>query len=433
MIIKKVIKIVVKIVALVLLYLTLVPLLFIFGVFCRFTRKPKLPPRLLWGFRPIINNKYFSQALSKNYKSTSCVVGVFSIHKKTDFDVVLDLQLKDLVGYFFWLFKSIYSYDIFHLSFHGGLLRYLSLEVLEPYLYKAAGIKTVLVAYGSDVHVYDKIANKAYAHTLMSFYPQDYAARKEILTQIMRWSKHADVIIPGMLIPNGFPRWDIVTPNFVVIDSSKFAETIPRKKSDKIVIVHTPNHRIIKGSEYIISAVKTLQSEGIPVELILIEGLKNDEVLKILREKADILVEKIIGPSYALSGIEGMAAGLPVVGNISTIDWDKDMNLFYRYSFLSECPILNANPESITDTLRILCSSPKLRNDLGRSGREYVEKYHSFRAAQHLYGKIYEKIWYGEDVDLINLYHPLMSDYVKTNPVKHPLVRNDLPVSYSEK
>ena len=44
------------------------------------------------------------------------------------------------------------------------------------------------------------------------------------------------------------------------------------------------------------------------------------------------------------------------MGNISTLDWVNDMNLFV-YSFLSECPILNANPDTIVDSLRLLCSS----------------------------------------------------------------------------
>jgi hypothetical protein len=72
-----------------------------------------------------------------------------------------------------------------------------------------------------------------------------------------------------------------------------------------------------------------------------------------------------------------------------------------------------------------------LREELGIAGRLYVEKYHSEVTTQYMFESIYQKIWFNKEVDLMNLFHPLKSEYNKTKPfVKHPLVENCLPLHY---
>jgi hypothetical protein len=143
--------------------------------------------------------------------------------------------------------------------------------------------------------------------------------------------------------------------------------------------------------------------------------------------RSDILAEQFIGGLYALSAIEGMACGLPVLANLEEVY----TRIFRRYAFLDECPILSATPETLKQNLQILVTHPELRKELGEAGRYYVEKYHSFSTAQFLFGSIYKKILHGENLDLMNLFHPLFSALNKSKlPVKHPLVENKLPQNY---
>ncbi|MGI8931709.1 MAG: hypothetical protein ACR2FK_04925, partial [Sphingomicrobium sp.] len=122
----------------------------------------------------------------------------------------------------------------------------------------------------------------------------------------------------------------------------------------------------------------------------------------------------------------GMASGLPVLANL---DHEAYTRVFRRYGFLDECPILSSPPERLVDNLRLLIRSPALREELGRAGRAYVEKYHSYAAAQYLFESIYRK-FDGEQVDLINLFHPLKSAYNRATPkIAHPLVDSRLPAS----
>ena len=75
-----------------------------------------------------------------------------------------------------------------------------------------------------------------------------------------------------------------------------------------------------------------------------------------------------------------------------------------------------------------------LRETLGRAGRRYVEKYHSYAAAQFIFGAVYRKLLDGEDVDLMNLFHPLRSEYSRSRPqVGHPLVENKLAQNYDNR
>ncbi len=387
-----------------------------------FIRRKK--PKLLWA-SSIINDSYYSKALSKNFTSRSITWGVYSINKKSDFDIHLP---KNFVKRLILCINLFFSYDIIFFSFNGGYLSELHLDGYECWLYSLARIKTGALAYGSDVAVYDKINNTAYANTLNIHYPLSHKKRFKNEKNIRQWLKFADVILPMMFLAHGFYRWDVLTPNGLCIDIEKFSKGNRTRNLDRFIVAHSPNHRFIKGTEYLIDAVENLKSKGLDIELRIIEKMKNEEVLKLLKFEANILVEKLVGPSYALSGIEGMSCGIPVISNINTSDWSSLMKVFYRYSFLGECPIVSANPDNIVEVLEYLYYNRNLCEKLGKAGREYVKKYHSYEAAQYMFGKIIDKIWYNKEVDLINMYHPLVkTSYNNLLPkVIHPLVRNKI-------
>jgi hypothetical protein len=196
--------------------------------------------------------------------------------------------------------------------------------------------------------------------------------------------------------------------------------------ADEVVkLIHTPNHRGVKGTEFILDAVATLKKEGFKIELTLLEQISNEEVKRFMGE-ADILVEQLV-VGYGLSAIEGMAKGLTVISNLE----DENRNgVFRSYSYFNECPIVSANRQNITDILRSLIKNPQLRRELGAAGRAYVQKYHSYDFGQYLFGQIYKKIWHGEELDLLNMFHPLSSEnYNKNLPIiKNPLIQNKLSV-----
>ena len=268
-------------------------------------------------------------------------------------------------------------------------------------------------------------------HVLLIYRKQLALDEPRIQTRVNYWTRSADTIITGFMI-DGLVRWDVLAFQTVVIDTELWR---PRKfynsadgANGVVKIIHTPNSRGFKGTEYLQRAVEELRAEGLKMELLLIEGVQNEEVRRLIADEADILAEQFIATGYAMSGIEGMASGLPVLANL---EHEAYTRLFRRYAYLNECPILSTTPETLKQNLRVLVTNPRLREELGKAGREYVEKYHSEETARYMFGAIYDKIWHGRGVDLMNLFHPLKSEYNHRKPlVQHPLVENKLPASY---
>jgi hypothetical protein len=229
--------------------------------------------------------------------------------------------------------------------------------------------------------------------------------------------------------PDGIGRWDVLIPSPLSLDlrawKGSLRETRANGNEGAVEIVHTPNHRGFKGTEFLIDAVSTLQSEGLKINLTLVEGLPNSKVRELLCEGADILVEQLIGTGPALSAFEGMAAGLATVSNLED---HSIMTTFRRWTYFGECPLVSASPESITDVLRVLVKNPDLRRELGEAGRAYVEKYHGFDSSQYLFERVIRFLQEGDRNLLWNIYHPLLGEYPNRLPkVTHPLHNNKIP------
>ena len=397
---------------------------------------PKKRRLLIWGTTPIISNKYWSRALTKaGFQSQTLMPEHYPVYRKEDFD----LYFADVTPRFIWppplrralqpLFAFLYiirNASVVHLPFSGGPLGNTYLWRLEAHLWRWAGIRTVLMPYGGDVYVYSRVIDPSVRNGLLSSYPQAARVERKIAQRVEYWTRRADVMLTGFMV-DGTARWDCALFYMVVIDTAEWvpkpAYSLHDGRNGRVKVMHTPNHRGFKGTEYLVQAVDELKREGLDIELVLLENVPNAQVRELM-QGADILAEQfIIG--YAMSAIEGMASGLPVMSNLENEAYTR---VFRRYSYLNECPILSTSPENIKENLRILVTRPELRRQLGQAGRKYVEKYHSEETARYLFGSIYDKILHGKEVDLMNLFHPLKAEYNRRKPlIDHPLCENKLP------
>jgi glycosyltransferase involved in cell wall biosynthesis len=400
-------------------------------------------PKLLFGTTPIINNKYWSKALKETgYCSTTLMKDYYSINKKSDYDLYFGdvinrskFRLKYFCHEYVVFYYILKNYDIIHIPFYGLNFNDSWIKKNEIKFLKRFNIKIVVLPYGGDFYQYSQIPDISVRHVLLCNYPDAAKREPEIKRKIEDYIINADIIVSGFQV-EGLPRWDLFPFNHVIIDAQAITPVKRLKLNDGIDgivnIVHTPNHKSIKGTEYLVNAVNLLKAEGLLVELLIIEGKTNDEVLQILNFEADVLVEQLIGNAYALSAMEGMACGLPVISNLSNVIYTQ---AFRRYSYLNECPILSGCPENITEILRIVIKNPNLRQELGAASRKYVEKYHSKSTAQYFFARIYDKIWFNKEVDLMNLFHPLNPvSYNNQSPkIEHPLVDNKIPMELLNK
>ena len=389
--------------------------------------KPK-KPRFLFGPNPLINNKYWAIAMRANgYKAESWVWNYFqNINKKEDFDkVIFSDNVLDRIYMPFWAFiLAAINFDIFVQSFRGNFLGKTFLAAIEPLLFKLMMKKTVIIPHGSDLYRYSSIEDTVRRHTLIADYPQNAKQSRFLEKCISRWTQHADCIIPGFLY-EGLGRWDCIVFLAMSIDISSiktrkiFSQS--NGKKEPIKIVHAPNHRSIKGTEYIIDTVKKLQKNGFNIDFILLENQQNDVVHKILKT-SDILIEQLHS-GYALSGIEGMAYGNVVISNLEREAYTRPFRLF---SFLNECPVVSSSVEDLEKTLIYLLEHPKSREKLGKLGQKYIQKYHSNISTNYLFSNIINKIWYKKQINLFDIYHPLKSEYCKKDRIETGLNNNKL-------
>lgn len=387
-------------------------------------------PAVVWGSAPIKNNSYWSRSVrTLGFPSETFTTDFYTvINERTDWDRILNEEYSWLPRFarpYAGFLDGLIRYDIFVIPFSGFFIGDKLIWRLQAPLFKLAAARVVAIPYGADAYSYRHIRSTSMMHGLIMSYPDASRIQRQVEARLKYWSDHADVVIPGFMGPDGFGRWDVLIPSSVFVELSEWKQSQRRSMADgsdqPVVIAHAPNHRGFKGTEFLIAAVDKLKLEGLKIELILLERVKNDQVRKSFTNDVDIHVEQLIAPGFGMNAIEGMASGLPVIANLGDDDYIAP---FRRWSYFSECPVVSATPESVVDVLRALVTNPQLRHQLGDASRKYAEKYHGLDSSAHLFNEVIEYA-YGRRESLINMYHPLLSEYTKRLPkIVPPLVNN---------
>lgn len=369
--------------------------------------------RLLWGCIPLKSLTYTSKALQeKGFESKTVVIDFYPIVKRSDFDVILRYDASSLflmnyiitqVTCYLFFIKSLFSFDIFHYFFDGGILQRTPYTSIEFLILKACGKHLILMPYGSDSFVYDHLYDLNWRHALLSSYSGLSKNAHAIERMLRLGAKYADIICGCLVHVVNLPRWDVLPLTWYPFPTHTVTPVFP-KTAGPVFVAHAPNHRGVKGTEFLMDAVARLHTEGYDIHLTLIEKKTNDEALDIMK-KADIIVDQLIF-GYALNAMESMA-----LGKITITGVDKDhpsYTLFSRYSYLKECPALFASPESIYNVLKDLLHTRHTWPELGQKMRAFAEKRHSFESSSSLFQFMYKTL---EDPSLkehlLQYYHPL--------------------------
>ncbi len=344
--------------------------------------------RILFGVDPIINHIHWANSLKNKVNRADSVVHFDSdsfIAKAENYDFNIEnfffklpktynkrlLVLSSIINSIF----IYYRYNFFWISFNGGPLNRSLLGKYEIIWMKICRKKIIVHPFGSDSYEYSLLNDKSLQHVLLTSQGHHLKDQKKIKRNKSLFFKYLDSY-PATFQDNFIPRWDFVRPSFLTTDLTKF---YGEKSYDKeiITIVHAPNHKGFKGTKFIETAIDSLKIKGYKINFILVQGMEHKDLINLLKDKADILIDQLIFNGYAMSAIEGMAAGIPVISNLENSD---TVTFFKRFSFLKECPIYSANPESIEDKLEELIKSEALRKEIGEKGKLYVEKFHSYEA-----------------------------------------------------
>jgi hypothetical protein len=383
----------VRVVAQSLFELLLLPVLLLVALFARL-----IPKQIDVGLGPeaIINNVYHKKALQLyGYSAETFVLSVFYI--TSEFDRRADQWLPwripghKILGYLYLTLLTLTRYRCLYFYFNGGIFAFSQwLWRVEPWLYQLAKVKVVVMPYGSDVQEMSRSSNLLYKHAIGRDYPRHRFNRKRIAAKIDLWTRQANHIIAGCDWVDYMYYWDTLMLAHFSIDLAKWQPVVTTDSDGTdttrpLRILHAPNHRTIKGTEFFIRAVEELQAEGVAVELVMLERVPNHKVQEVMNA-VDVVADQLIIGWFAMFAIEGMALQKPVLCYLRA----EFIELFTTYGLLSEgeIPILNCTPLTVKAVIRDLALNRAQLADIGRRSRAFVTKHHSTAAI----GRVFDTI-----------------------------------------
>jgi len=131
----------------------------------------------------------------------------------------------------------------------------------------------------------------------------------------------------------------------------------------------------------LIPVIDRLKDEGYDIDFVLLENMSNHEVREQCMD-ADIVVDQLLLESYGVFAIECMALEKPVLCRI-----DEHFIKYYP-----DLPVVNTDPDTLYDNLKMLIKDPGLRIDIGKRSRIFVEETHDARKIAEQLAQLYRSL-----------------------------------------
>lgn len=159
-------------------------------------------------------------------------------------------------------------------------------------------------------------------------------------------------------------------------------ESLQLPKTSKIRILHSfvdegrqQDEKNVKGSPFIVRAIRRLEAEGYPVEYMYLNNVPSRD-MRFLQVQADIVVDQLIYGWWGSTAIEGMGLGRPVVCYLTPWIKQRFLDAFPEYDGL---PIVEATPATIYEVLKRLVEDEPYRLAKGREARAFAERHFDVR------------------------------------------------------
>lgn len=128
------------------------------------------------------------------------------------------------------------------------------------------------------------------------------------------------------------PPWADFLP-YAHVDLNDWKPCEPQPDGTRpLRVVHAPSDPIVKGTRFVVDAVERLRSEGIGIELELVQGLSRTEARRAY-ESADLAIDQLLVGWYGGVAVEQMALARPVVCYVR----DEDLR-FVPPALATGCP-----------------------------------------------------------------------------------------------
>lgn len=349
--------------------------------------------RSLWGVTPILTLPLKAKAdRLLGIRSESLVFVTYTISSDFNFNVqkIHAAIVKYAPGFLtpatrLLLAWAICRYDIFHYFYDRGLMNPQTRFGVHPEelnILRTAGKRVFLFAYGADVRRRPETLKLGHWNFCKECpEPGRYCVCDEEPGKRLMEQMCASVTQPLALgdMLAYVPR--VRNLHYWPIDLDRVSLATPPSTSGVLRIAHAPNHAHFKGTRYLEAVIEKLQDNGYSIEYVKVQGVPNEQVIRLFGE-ADLIVDQFIGGAYGYTALEAMARGKPVLTYVRSPDLVEAVN---------ECPLINVNPETLEEVLLWILNNRDSLPAIGAQGRAYVEKWHSISAVADRFGRIYEE------------------------------------------
>lgn len=172
-------------------------------------------------------------------------------------------------------------------------------------------------------------------------------------------------------------------PTAYDIDDLEAIGAANRRTPDGMLrVVSAPTNRSYKATAALIAAVDGLRSDGLPVELVLVEGKTWRQCL-VEKAKADVVFDQVAF-GYGCNSIEAWGMGVPVIAGADP--WTLDA---MRRRF-GDLPFYEATETTIADAIRAMLSYD-LRSEWAERGMAHVRQWHDERPALAMLAELYAR------------------------------------------
>jgi hypothetical protein len=264
--------------------------------------------------------------------------------------------------------KLIFQYDVFFFIYGQSFFP----KNLDVYLLKIFRKKVAVLFCGCDIRCRDEVLKEDWPYSVCQECTNECDAKAK--SKLARfWEKYADLILSNPEYSQLLHKPYRITRLILDLEYWQPFKSNINNDSEKIYVAHAPSDKKLKGTSYIIDAVKRLKNEGYNIELILLEGLNIEQVRDKLNS-ADIIIDQLINGWYGKLSCEGMALAKPTICYINR----KIKNLL---QYANSLPLINSDPANIYRDLKYLLDNPDFCHDIGLKSRIYMEETHSAQVA----------------------------------------------------
>lgn len=281
-------------------------------------------------------------------------------------------------------FSLFFRFDIFHFYF-GKTLHSRQWDL--PF-YKLFGKKVIMHYLGNDIELYEwSVKNYEITNMNMLYAPSDGYIHDRTITRRRNYEKHfidKEYVCAPQYAP--FIKDVEILPLAIDIQSIASAQPNNWTKGQTLKVLHAPTSRKKKGTEYLVTAVQRLKSQGYNIELDIVEGVEHQELLK-WYENCHVSVNALLGGWYGTAGIEAMAVGRPLITFVRP-EFIQLMGLNKK-----EFPIISANKNTIYEVLLSILNEDISLNGKGIECRRYVERFHDYRKISEKLLEDYQRLY----------------------------------------